>query len=251
MTRKIVKPVYIVFWAIIGVKHLLLAIIVSSVFSLPLALSFAQEDENDIEPRAVLNGAEEDNQNLNSTETDIPILEQVSDKGIYKVQLKWTQVPLNPEDVFDLQLVFLNASAPEGTEENVPLKETNQTGQNVAGGSQLTVPGILDNPLRIESYDIAIYSDDGTELWKKVNQPGEGGRPGQHVELANYTGPVTIEVTNIKPGWDLGETTTAEDMTDSVKFSATIVPEFPVAVVMLAAGVAATIAMLRWRKPIM
>lgn len=227
-------------------KHLLLAIIVSSVFSLPLALSFAQEDENDIEPRAVLNGAEEDNQNLNSTETDIPILEQVSDKGIYKVQLKWTQVPLNPEDVFDLQLVFLNASAPTAT---LPEREGNFSGSGSEVGS--TVPNIVDSPLRIESYDIAIYSDDGTELWKKVNQPGEGGRPGQNVELANYTGPATIEVTNIKPGWDLGETTTAEDMTDSVKFSATIVPEFPVAAAMLAAGVAATIAMLRWRKPTM
>jgi hypothetical protein len=248
LTRKIVKPVYIVFWAIVDVKHLLLAIIMSSVFSLPLALAFAQED---IEPRAVLNGAEEDNPRLNSTETDIPILEQVSDKGIYKVQLKWPEVPLNPENVFDIQLVFLNASAPEGTTENVPQKETNQTGQNVAGGSQLTVPGILDNPLRIESYDIAIYSDDGTELWKKVNQPGLGGRPGQNVEIANYTGPVTIEVTNIKPGWDTGETATAEDMTDSVKFTATIVPEFPFAAAMLAAGVAATIAMLRWRKQTM
>jgi hypothetical protein len=227
-------------------KHLLLAIIVSSVFSLPLALSFAQEDENDIEPRAVLNGAEEDNQNLNSTETDIPILEEVSDKGIYRVQLKWTQVPLNPEDVFDLQLVFLNASAPTAT---LPEAEGNFSGSGSEVGE--TTPGIVDSPLPIESYDIAIYSDDGTELWKKVNQPGEGGRPGQNVELANYTGPATIEVTNIKPGWDLGETTTAEDMTDSVKFSATIVPEFPVAIVMLAAGVAATIAILRWRKPTM
>jgi hypothetical protein len=243
LIRKIVKPVYIVFWAIVDVKHLLLAIIMSSVFSLPLALAFAQED---IEPRAVLNGAEEDNPSLNSTETDIPILEQVSDKGIYRVQLKWPEVPLSPENVFDIQLVFLNASAPNAT---LPVAEGNFSGSGSEAGA--TVPEIVDSPLPIESYDIAIYSDDGRELWKKVDQPGLGGRPGQNVELANYTGPVTIEVTNIKPGWDTGETTTAEDMTDSVKFNATVVPEFPVAAAMLAAGVAATVAMLRWRKQTM
>jgi hypothetical protein len=66
--------------------------------------------------------------------------------------------------------------------------------------------------------------------------------------LSNYTGPVTVEVTNIQPGWNVGETATAEDMTDSVKFSATIAPEFPVAAVMLAAGIAGTLAILRWRK---
>lgn len=230
-------------------KHLLIAIVISSVFSLPLAVSFAQE-QNDIEPRAVLNGADEDNPNLNSTKTDIPLLEQVSDKGIYKVQLRWSQIPLGPDKAIDMQLVFLNASAPEATEETVPQKETNETGQNVLGGSQLTVPGILDSPLPIKSYDVAIYSDDGKELWKKVNQPGEGGRPGVQVELGNYTGPITVQVTNVQPGWDTGETSTAEDMTDSVKFTATIVPEFPIAAVMLAAGIAGTLAMLRWRKQV-
>lgn len=222
-------------------KHLLLAIIISSVFSLPVALSFAQQD---IEPRAVLNGAEDKDQSLNSTSTDTPLLEKVSDKGIYKVQLRWPQVPLSADNSIDLQLVFLNASASNAT---LPEREGNFSGSGSEAG--LTVPGTVDSPLPIKSYDIAIYSGDGTELWKKANQPGEAGRPGQHVELlSNYTGPVTVEVTNIQPGWNVGETATAEDMTDSVKFSATIAPEFPVAAVMLAAGIAGTLAILRWRK---
>jgi hypothetical protein len=44
------------------------------------------------------------------------------------------------------------------------------------------------------------------------------------------------------------ETASATDMTDSVTFTATIVPEFPLATVLLAIGIIATIAVQRYRQ---
>ena len=154
-----------------------------------------------------------------------------------------TQVLLNPESAFDLQLVFLNASAPNAT---LPQAESNFTGSGSEAGS--TVPDIVDSPLPVKSYDIAIYSNDGKVLWQKTNQPGEGGRPGQRIEFeGNYTGPVTIKVTNIKPGWETA--TASEDLTDSVTFTATVVPEFPaIAVLPLAIGVFAVIVAFRLKR---
>ncbi|HKZ61118.1 MAG TPA: hypothetical protein VJZ68_01705 [Nitrososphaera sp.] len=54
--------------------------------------------------------------------------------------------------------------------------------------------------LTVENYDIAIYADDGRELWEKVGQPGHGGRARQRIDFeGNYTGPVTICITDIRP----------------------------------------------------
>jgi hypothetical protein len=213
----------------------------------PLALiilflpAFAQEEPT-ITPNVTQQGQ------LNATGDGEPVLEQVSEKGIYRVLLRWPQ-PLNPQAGLQIELVFLNASAPEPTPENIPQKETNATGASTPGASGFTDPGIIEPTLPIESYDIAIYADDGRELWKKVDQPGLGGRGTQRIDFAgNYTGPVTINITDIRPGWDVGETTTAEDMTDSVTFAATVVPEFPVAAAFLAAGVAAAVAAARLKR---
>ncbi|HUG95994.1 MAG TPA: hypothetical protein VMJ94_00500 [Nitrososphaera sp.] len=101
----------------------------------------------------------------------------------------------------------------------------------------------------MESYDITIYAGDGRELWEKADQPGETGRGTQRIDFeGNYTGPITINITNIRPWWDAGGTVTAEDLTDSVSFTATVVPEFPVALALLAGGVAAAIAAARLRQ---
>ncbi|HZC21019.1 MAG TPA: hypothetical protein VE223_05195, partial [Nitrososphaeraceae archaeon] len=53
-----------------------------------------------------------------------------------------------------------------------------------------------------DSYDITIYSDHGKVLWKKVNQTPTAGRGLATVRFGNggYTGPMTIQVTNIKSG---------------------------------------------------
>lgn len=226
--------------------YLFAVIVLSSFLALLLLLppAFAQEK---VEPEAALDSAEDDNLSLNATGTDseeVPILEQVSDKGIYRVQLRWAQLPLNPEDAFTLEVVFLNASSPRANSTSFPQAESNVTGSGSEAGA--TVPEIIETPLPVESYDITMYADDGTELWKQVNQPGQGGRSGQRIQLeSNYTGPVTIEITNIRPGW-VASTAAAsgEDMTDSVTFTATVVPEFSViAVLPLAVGIATVLAL--------
>lgn len=219
----------------------------------PLALiilfipAYAQEQE--IEPRATLKNATEGDLRLEATEGGLPELEQMSDKGIYRVLFRWPEVTLNPQGAIQVEIVFLNASAPEPTPENFPQTETNETGQSTPGASGFTDPSIIETTLPVESYDIAIYADDGRELWKQEDQPGLGGRGTQRIEFAsNYTGSVTINITDIRPGWDVGETTTAEDMTDSVSFTATVVPEFPLAGALAAAGVAGAIAAARLRR---
>lgn len=197
--------------------------------------------------------AQEDNVTQNNLQLEAPgeepVLEQMSEKGTYRVQIRWPQDAPAPQPSLQIELVFLNASSPQPTEENFPQTETNDTGASTPGASGFTDPGIIESPLPVESYDIAIYADDGRVLWEKADQPGLGGRGTQSINFdGNYTGPITINVTDIRPGWDLGETVTAEDMADSVSFAATVVPEFPIAVVLLAGGVAAAIAAARLKQ---
>jgi len=178
---------------------------------------------------------------------DEPVLEQLSEKGIYNVLLRWPQDPVSGGGL-QIEIVFLNASAPEPTPENIPQTETNDTGASTPGASGFTDPSIIEATLPVESYDIAIYGDDGTLQWEKKDQPGLGGRGTQDIDFeGNYTGPITVNITDIKPGWNT-ETATAEDMTDSVSFTATVVPEFPVVALILAGGVAAGVAALRLKR---
>jgi hypothetical protein len=240
----ILPALYIVFWSIMTViRHFALAA--------PLALlllfipAFGQEE---IEPRATLKNGTQDDPALNATGTEEPILEELSDKGIYRVQFRWPQVTLNEQGAWQVEIVFLNASAPEPTAQNIPQTETNTTGASTPNASGFNDPGIVENTLAVESYDIAIYDPAGSVLWEQADQPGLGGRGTQRVDIGNYTGPVTVNITDIRPGWELGDTATAEDMTDSVSFSATVVPEFPVIAAVLAGGVAAGIGAARLRR---
>lgn len=227
------------------IRHLALAA--------PLALivlfipAFAQEDL--VEPRGTLKNTTEGGL-LNATGSDEPLLEQTSEKGIYLVEIRWPQDPVSvSQRLLQIEMAFLNASSPRPSAENFPQTETNTTGQSTPGASGFTDPSIIETTLPVESYDIAIYADDGRELWKKMDQPGLGGRGTQRIDFeGNYTGPVTINITDIRPGWSAGGTTTAEDLTDSVSFTATIVPEFPVAALILAGSVAAGIAAARLRR---
>jgi hypothetical protein len=103
--------------------------------------------------------------------------------------------------------------------------------------------------MHVESYDMAIFTPDGRKLWEQLDQPGQGGRATQRIELdSNYTGPVTVHVSDIRPGGAGNETGTAADMADSVTFTVTIVPEFPLVTVLLAIGIIATIAVQRRRQ---
>jgi hypothetical protein len=234
-SRKIINPLYILFWLIVDVAKYYyplgvaaLAFIIAATLLLPS--SFAQQD----------NATQ-----LNATSTDVPVLEQISEKGIYRVELKWPQTITDVEDALQIEIVFNNASAPMPTNTTIPQGEGNKTGSGTEAG--LTVPEVLGGePMHVESYDIAIYTPDGRKLWEQLDQPGQGGRATQRIELeSNYTGPVSIDISDIKPGSGTSETATAADMTDSVTFTATIAPEFPLVTVLLAIGIIATILLFR------
>jgi hypothetical protein len=219
------------------------AAVVIFAFAIPLFIPAMASVE--LEPRAVIED-EGNNPSLNSTGsgTEAPLLEKVSDNGTYLVQLAWPTLPLNPDDAFDLQVFFLNASNPRGTNGTAAQPETNFTGSGIEAGG--TDPETMMNIIDVESYDITIYSDDGSVLWQKMDQPGVGGSAGERIIIANnYTGPVTIEITDIRPG---SETVAASaGSTDSVSFTATIVPEFPLAVIPLVSSIAVVLFVLRTR----
>jgi hypothetical protein len=236
-SRKIHNLLYILFWLIIDVaKHYYLLSVAAFAFIIAASLlpsSFAQQD----------NATQ-----LNATSTDVPVLEQISEKGIYRVELKWPQTITDVEDALQVEIVFNNASTPMPTENTIPEREGNETGVGTEAG--LTVPEVLGGePMHVESYDMAIYTPDGRKLWEQLDQPGQGGRATQRIELdSNYTGPVTIDISDIRPGGSGNETATAADMTDSVTFTATIVPEFPLVTILLAIGIIATIAVAQRRR---
>jgi hypothetical protein len=187
---------------------------------------------------------------LNVTSTDAPVLQQVSEKGIYLVELKWPLTFTDAENSLQVELVFNNASAPPPTSDTIPQTEDNFTDSGVE--DTRTVPEILGGePMHVESYDMAIFTPDGRKLWEQLDQPGQGGRGTQRIELdSNYTGPVTVNVSDIRPGATTGEAAGGADMTDSVTFTVTIVPEFPLVPVLLAIGIVATIAVQKYRQRI-
>lgn len=179
---------------------------------------------------------------LNATGTDLPILQKLSDKKNYIVQIRWGQDPtLLAASGFDMEIVFLNASEPEATSQNFPQKETNLTGQSTLGSSFFTDPSIIQRMVPIESYDITVYSDNGKELWKKANQPVHAGRAYERVTFENpYTGGITIQINNIKSGGSMGgtiggalsgsnENKSSDErlVTDSVKFTARAIESNP------------------------
>ena len=212
------------------------------VFAFPLLVPAMASEEP--EPRTVIND-EGNNPSLNSTGSgsELPLLEKVSDNGTYLVQLAWPTLPLNPDNAFDLQVFFLNASDPRGINGTAAQPETNFTGSGTEMGG--TVPETMQSVIDVESYDITIYSDDGSVLWQKLDQPGVGGSGGERVVIGNYTGPVTIDITDIRPGSETA--TAAGGMTDSVSFAASVVPEFPLVAIPLVASIAAVLLVLRTR----
>jgi hypothetical protein len=152
-------------------------------------------------PGNVSNSTDQEDVVLNTTTTDIPVLEKLTDKGSYKVQLRWGQPPsLLPENGFDMEIVFLNASSPPASPQTFPATETNETGAATRmGATGYTDPSLIERMVPIQSYDISIYSDDGRELWKKSNQAVQGGRAYERVTLEKpYTGNITVSIFNIK-----------------------------------------------------
>lgn len=130
------------------------------------------------------------------------LLEKVSDKGNYRIQIMWNESSLAlSKKGFDMEIDFLNASAPLPTANTVPQKESNVKGESSIGANRPSVPSSIQPTVPIDSYDMTIYSNQGKVLWNKVNQPVTGGRGIERVTLANgYSGDITVQIANIKSG---------------------------------------------------
>src|SRR6185503_20169390 len=121
---------------------------------------------------------DENNPSLNST-GDYPLLERLSENGNYLVKLAWPQLPLNPDNAFDLQIYFLDPDNSSVTNVTVAQPDySNTTGSGQRGGN-ITVPVTVDHYLDVESYDITIYTGDGSVLWQRLDRPGMAGTPGE------------------------------------------------------------------------
>jgi hypothetical protein len=146
---------------------------------------------------------------LNATGTNLPVVQKLSDKRNYMVQIRWGQNPsLLPTNGFDMEIVFLNASEPQATPQTFPQKETNASSDSPLGSTGYTEPSIIQRMVPIDSYDLIIYSDKGQELWKKINEQNiRAGRSYERITFANgYTGGITILINNIKSGGNMGAT---------------------------------------------
>jgi hypothetical protein len=208
--------------------------------------SFAQQSSNNTAP------IYQNNTTLKAPQSSVPVLEKLTDKGMYRVQLKWDSTSLNPNGEFDMQVLFLNASSPHSNSTNVPQRESNYTGYSVGPNKTAGVDtSIIDSPIPVDHYDVAIYDNSGHVLYSKVDQPGQASAGGITVSLGNYTGGVTIAITNITAAAPLGSTSSASNNpapTDSVKFSATVAPEFPIAPLVLVGALSSAIAVWRLKR---
>jgi len=213
--------------------HVSLAVLVSLIV-LPLVFGsvLAQVsppttiDSNSSSPSGLLGTTHDNKSNnpntndtqLRSSSTNIPILTKVSDNGIYKIQLRWSN-PLGiqspnilPKNGFDMEVLFLNATAPEPTNQTIPQKETNVKGETSLqnDATRFSEPSSIQRLVPVDSFDITIYSQDGKVLWNKSNQPVTAGRAAERITFENgYTGGITILINNIKASTGMVGTTAA------------------------------------------
>ena len=93
---------------------------------------------------------------------------------------------LLPKNGFQMEIDFLNASAPAIRGES-------------SLGMPASQPNIIQRLLPVDSFDMTIYSSNGKVLWNKTNQAVTAGRATDTISFnGNYTGPVTILINNIK-----------------------------------------------------
>jgi hypothetical protein len=156
-----------------------------------------------------------------------PVIQKISDKGIYNVTIKTGQSAL-PSGL-NFEIVFLNASspnlsaAPPGAETNTSLDKEMAVG--------LTVPSVIERVIPVKSFDIRMTSPDGEELFNKTNEIPRGGRILENVNLNNYTGNITISLDNILPDSAINDIIQKQvqlksnqtDVSDSVKIEGQVV----------------------------
>jgi hypothetical protein len=178
------------------------------------------------------------NSNSNSSDgSQAPVTTKVSDKGIYKVQLTFVStLPIQsphilPKKGFQMEIDFLNASAPPPAGQTIPQKESAIRGESSVGmpGSQ---PGVVQRLVPVDSFDMTIYSSNGKVLWNKTNQAVTGGRAIETISFTNssYSGDITILINNIKASNTMAggnpmtplSTPAPKGTPDSVKFTATL-----------------------------
>jgi len=124
-----------------------------------------------------------------------PILQKVSDKGTYLVSIKSGQSALSTG--LNIDIIFLNKTSPYL---NAPPAnaESNLSSTETIKSSGLVIPSVNERTLPVKSYDIAINSVDGKEIWNKTNQQTQAGHGPQTIVLKDYDiGNVTISIKNI------------------------------------------------------
>lgn len=126
-----------------------------------------------------------------------PILQRISDKGTYLVAIKSGQSSVSSG--LNIEIVFLNKTSPY-LSAPPPNAESNLSSTEYNKSSGMVIPSVIERTLPVKSYDIAINSSDGQEIWKKTNQIPQGGRGPQSIVLDKYDiGNVTISISNIVP----------------------------------------------------
>lgn len=137
------------------------------------------------------------NPSLQAFNNTTPVISRSSHEGIYEVQLLWSvpqtiQSPnILPQKAFDMHIEFLDRNAPD---------QTNQTiGDHDLISDELRPIPIVNPLLPVESYDIAIYSEQGDILWNQMNSNPTSGRSFERVILDEpYDGNITISITDIR-----------------------------------------------------
>ena len=206
-------------------KSIRLLIIITSLFSLTSAIILAQSNNN--YTFALSNNNTNSSktsglvQSANNSNSTIPIMTKISNNGIYRVQLKWSnptsmQSPNIPANRgFDMEVLFLNASAPPASAKTVPQTETNVSGEGREVG--FNQPEILQRLMPVDSYDISIYDNKGHVLWNKTNEMPRAGSGFERITFSKpYKGDITIQINNIKSATAAA---TRGSTTDSVKFA--------------------------------
>ena len=206
-------------------KSIRLLIIITSLFSLTSAIILAQSNNN--YTFALSNNNTNSSktsglvQSANNSNSTIPIMTKISNNGIYRVQLKWSnptsmQSPNIPANRgFDMEVLFLNASAPPASAKTVPQTETNVSGEGREVG--FNQPEILQRLMPVDSYDISIYDNKGHVLWNKTHEMPRAGSGFERITFSKpYKGDITIQINNIKSG---AAVATRGSTTDSVKFA--------------------------------
>lgn len=170
----------------------------------------------------------------NNSTNQPQMMTNISKQGTYKVEIQWhtpqsTQTAVLPKNGFQLEVRFLNGTAPSATSKNIPNKMA-QGGATTIGnaGTQYAVPGSIEHLLPIDSYDMTIYDNHGGVLWHKANQTTSAGIGQEQINLPNeYTGKIHILINNIKinnsmTGSNLTPLSTQNGKSDSVDFIAQV-----------------------------